>query len=198
MVGIVLYAIGLVLMINADIGLAPWEAFHIGLCQQTGLSFGVVSVTVGFIIMAFTYQLKESIGIGTILSNFLVGPLVDILFVLDWIPKAPNFVVGIFMAVFGMFIVALGTYFYIGSAFGTGPRDGLMVALTREYKKPVGLMRGSIELTVLVLGWILGANVGIGTLIIGFGFGPIVQTVFTLLKFDVKVINHSYIMQKAS
>jgi len=196
MIGLVLYAIGIVLMINADLGLAPWEAFHIGLSQVTGQSFGMVSIIVGFMIIAITYQLKESIGIGTIASNFFVGLLVDLLFFIDLIPMANNTFNGVVMILSGMVAIAVASYFYIGSAFGTGPRDGLMVALTREYNKPIGLVRGSIELSVLVLGYLLGAKIGIGTILIGFGIGPVVQVVFKLLKFEVKDIEHTAFLQK--
>lgn len=195
-IGIILYAVGLVLMVNANLGLAPWEAFHIGLSQSTGLSFGTISIIVGFLIIGVTYQLYESIGLGTIASNFFVGIFVDILFTFKVIPVATSFFQGLFMIFLGMVLLAFATYYYIGSAFGTGPRDGLMVALTRELNKPVGLIRGTIELSVLALGYLLGAKIGIGTLIIGIGIGPIIQIIFQFLKFDVKNIEHNAFLQK--
>ncbi len=183
-------------MVNANLGLAPWEAFHIGLSQSTGLSFGTISIIVGFLIIGVTYQLYESIGLGTIASNFFVGIFVDILFTFKVIPVATSFFQGLFMIFLGMVLLAFATYYYIGSAFGTGPRDGLMVALTRELNKPVGLIRGTIELSVLALGYLLGAKIGIGTLIIGIGIGPIIQIIFQFLKFDVKNIEHNAFLQK--
>ena len=196
MIGIMLYALAIVLMVNADLGLAPWEAFHIGLSRTTGLSFGMVSILVGSVIITVTYQLYESIGIGTIASNFLVGMFVDVLFRLHWIPMAHSILEGMGMIFIGMVMLAFGTYAYIGSAFGTGPRDGLMVALTREYDKPVGLVRGTIELSVLLIGYLLGAKIGLGTLLIGFGIGPVIQGVFKVLNFDVKTIQHTSLLQK--
>lgn len=196
MIGIMLYALAIVLMVNADLGLAPWEAFHIGLSRTTGLSFGMVSICVGSAIIAVTYQLRENIGIGTIASNFLVGIFVDVLFRLNWIPMAESIPIGIGMIFIGMVMLAFGTYSYIGSAFGTGPRDGLMVALTREYDKPVGLVRGTIELSVLLIGYLLGAKIGLGTLLIGFRIGPVIQGVFKVLNFDVKTIQHTSLLQK--
>jgi uncharacterized membrane protein YczE len=102
------------------------------------------------------------------------------------------------MLITGMFLIALGSYFYIGSRFGTGPRDGLMVALTRVSKKPVGLIRGLIEMTVLLLGYLLGAKIGLGTIILAFGIGPIVQLTFRILRFDVHTVTHDSLLQKAS
>jgi uncharacterized membrane protein YczE len=198
LVGIVLYALAIGLMIKADLGLAPWEAFHIGLSQTLGVSFGMVSIFVGTAIITITYHMYESIGIGTIASNFMVGFFVDILFALNWIPAPKSMLQAIVMIFSGMIILATATYCYVGSAFGTGPRDGLMVALTKTYDKPIGLIRGMIELSVLLIGYMLGAKIGLGTLLIGFGIGPIVQTVFKLLNFDVKSIRHTALLQKNS
>lgn len=198
LIGLVLYAVGIVLSIKANLGLAPWDAFHTGLSMLTGFTFGQVSIAVGVAVILITYQLKEAIGIGTIANIFCIGIVIDFLFKYQLIPAAPNVAVGVLMIFSGMVTIALASYFYIGSGFGTGPRDGLMVALTRELNKPVGLIRGMIEVTVLILGYLLGAKIGIGTLLLGVGIGPVVQIVFKLLKFEVKHIEHTAILQKSA
>lgn len=194
--GLILYAVGIVFTINANMGLAPWDAFHMGLTYMSHISFGMISILVGLLVMVFTYQLNESIGIGTLSNIFVIGLLIDLIFYLDLIPLANSMITGIPMLLIGMELIALGSYFYIGSSFGTGPRDGLMVALTRVTSKPVGLIRGLIELTVLAAGYLLGAKIGIGTLIVGLGIGPIVQLTFKVLKFDVSTITHDAFLQK--
>lgn len=195
-IGLILFSVGIVFTINANLGLAPWDAFHIGLSTLTGLSFGQISIIVGLILLVITYQLNESIGLGTITNIVLIGIFIDIIFHFQWIPLSENILSGVSMILLGMILIAIGSFFYIGSCFGTGPRDGLMVALTRVTRKPVGIIRASIELTVLILGALLGAKIGIGTLLIAFGIGPIVQVTFKLLKFDVHNIEHSSFLQK--
>lgn len=197
-VGLILFAIGIVFTINGNLGLAPWDAFHVGLSQTLGISFGQVSIVVGLSVVIINYHLRESIGIGTIMNIFVIGILIDIIFKLNLIPVSSHTVIGMIMLIAGMFLIAFASYCYIGSGFGTGPRDGLMVALTRMTKKPVGLVRGSIELTVLALGFLLGAKVGIGTLILGFGIGPIIQVTFKILNFKVEEIQHDAFLKKTA
>lgn len=194
--GLILYALGIVMTINANLGLAPWDAFHTGLSNTFHISFGQISILVGLFILLITYQLNESIGLGTMLNIFAIGILIDLIFYFHLVPVLHNLFSGIVMLFLGMVTIALGSFCYIGSGFGTGPRDGLMVALTRVTKKPVGLIRGIIECTVLFLGFLLGAKIGLGTLFLAFGIGPIVQLIFKLLKFDVHKIHHDSFLQK--
>src|SRR6056297_292603 len=152
--GLILYSIGIVMTINGNLGLAPWDAFHVGLSQTFGISFGQISIIVGLVILLITYYLKESIGIGTIANIFVIGILIDLLFYLEVIPVCREIFSGLVMILIGMIFIALATYYYIGSGFGAGPRDGLMVSLVRVLKKPVGLIRVSIEMTVLLMGYL--------------------------------------------
>ena len=188
--GLVFYALGIVIMINADIGYAPWEVFHVGLANATGLSIGVASIIAGIIIVLIVTILGEKLGLGTIASMVLTGVFIDIIFLLDFIPMAKNLIIGIIMMIMGLFILAIGSYFYIKSAFGVGPRDNLMVVLARRTKFPVGVCRSTIELLVMVIGWVLGGMVGIGTIISVIAIGFCIQITFRLLKFDVTVIKH--------
>lgn len=195
-IGLILYAVGIVFIINANMGLTSWDALHMGLTYVTKLTFGTISILVGFVILIFTYQLNESIGIGTLTNIIGIGLLIDLLFYLNIIPLSHSKLSGLPMLIIGMELIALGSYFYIGAGFGTGPRDGLMVALTRVTGKPIGLIRGLIEVTVLSSGYLLGAKVGLGTLIVGLSIGPIIQITFKVLKFDVHIISHNAFIQK--
>jgi len=188
--GLIFYAAGIVLMINANIGYAPWEVFHVGLANTIGLTIGVTSIIAGIVIVIIVTVLGEKLGFGTICSMVLTGVFIDIIFYLNIIPIANNLLIGIIMLISGLFIIALGSFFYIRSAFGVGPRDNLMVVLARKTKLPVGLCRSIIELLVTVIGWLLGGMIGIGTIISVIAVGFCIQIVFKIFKFDVTVIKH--------
>jgi len=191
--GLFLYSLGIVFTINAHIGYAPWDVFHIGLANTVGLSIGTVLILIGIIIGLISVLLGEKIGIGTILNMIFIGLFLDIILKLDVIPVADNLLLGIIMLFIGLFIIAFATYFYIGSALGAGPRDSLMVAVTRITKLPIGICRGIIEFFVVALGWMLGGMVGIGTVLAAFGIGFCVQITFGLLKFDATKVKHESI-----
>jgi uncharacterized membrane protein YczE len=188
--GLLLFAIGIVLTIRANIGYAPWDVFHVGLANQIGLSIGTVSILVGIVLIIIVTLLKEKLGLGTIFNVVLIGIFLDVIFWIDIIPLANNPIIGTIMLITGLFIVAIGSYFYIKSGFGVGPRDNLMVVLARKTKLPVGLCRGIIELSVTVGGWLLGGMVGFGTIICAIGIAFCIQLVFSLFKFDVTAVQH--------
>ena len=120
----------------------------------------------------------------------LIGVFLDIILKSHIIPVAETLVLGVAMLFVGLFIIALATYFYIKSAFGAGPRDSLMVALTRKTGLPVGVCRGIIELLAVVAGWMLGGMLGIGTIIFALAIGYFIQTTFKLLAFDATEVKH--------
>nr|WP_106779404.1 hypothetical protein [Lysinibacillus timonensis] len=189
--GLFLYALGSYLIIQANIGLAPWEAFSMGGSYLTHISYGNIVVITGFIIIAINYALKEKIGFGTILNAILIGKFVDLIQFANIIPMMSNVWLGIIMLLLGQVVICLGSYFYIGASLGCGPRDSLMVALGKRLPKvPIGAIRGLLEGTVLIIGWLLGAKVGIGTIISVIAIGFILQYTFKLLHFDVKNIQH--------
>lgn len=188
--GLFLYALGIVVTMNAHIGYAPWEVFHVGLAKTTGISIGTASIITGIIIGIIGLLLGEKLGLGTILNMILIGVFLDIILGFHIIPVTNNLAFGIIMMIIGLYIIALASYFYIGSAFGAGPRDSLMVALTRKTGLPIGVCRGTIELLAVIVGWKLGGMVGIGTVLAAFAIGFCVQTTFKLLKFDATEVKH--------
>ncbi len=196
--GLFLYSLGIVLTLKANIGYAPWEVLHVGLSRTTGMSIGVASILVGLLIGLVVWLMKESLGLGTLLNMILIGIFIDILILLDFIPKMNQFPQGLLLMVIGLFVISFGSYFYIGSGFGAGPRDSLMVVLTRKTGLPVGVCRGGIELTAVFVGWLLGGMVGIGTVIAAFGIGLCVQITFKILKFDPTTVKHETLRQTIS
>ena len=188
--GLFLYALGIVVTMNAHIGYAPWDVFHVGVAKTVGISIGNASIIIGLIVVIIAVIFGEKIGIGTIFNMLLIGVFLDILLKLHIIPIANNFFFGIIMMVVGLFIISLASYFYIGSAFGAGPRDSLMVAITRKTGFPVGVCRGTIELLAALVGWKMGGMIGMGTIISAFVIGFCVQVTFKLLKFDATKVKH--------
>jgi len=191
--GLFLYAVGIVLTINANLGLSPWQVFHQGVSKHIGITMGQASITVGFIFVILDWILGEKLGIGTICNMIFIGVFIDVLMLNNLIPVFSNLFAQVLMMILGMFVIGVASYFYIGAGLGSGPRDGLMVALTKRTKKSIGFIRNSIELSVLTIGYMLGGTVGVGTLIMVIGLGYFVQFTFKLFKFDVSKVKHKFI-----
>lgn len=189
--GLALFAFGNYLQVQAGVGLSPWVAFNQGVGVLTGLSIGTITILCGVVIIAIDYLIGEKIGFGTILNALLIGIFLDWFILLDFIPAMDGLVTGVPMLLVGLGITGLASYFYISAGMGCGPRDGLMVGLARRFPKtPVGVIRSIIEGTVLVVGWLCGATIGVGTVIAVFGLGAIIQTTFHIFRFDVTELTH--------
>jgi uncharacterized membrane protein YczE len=191
--GLFLYAIGIVFTINANLGLSPWDVFHQGLSKLTGITMGQASMLIGLTIIILDWVLGERVGVGTICNMLFIGIFMDFLMLNHLIPVFHNLIAKVLMMFLGMFIIGIASYFYISAGLGSGPRDGLMVALTKRTSKSVRFIRNSIELTVLVIGYFLGGTIGVGTLVMVLGGGYFVQFAFKLFKFDVKKVQHRFI-----
>jgi len=195
MAGFFVYSLGIAFSVNAQLGLAPWEVFHQGMSNQLGISMGVAIQIAGAAILILDMLLHERIGWGTIGNVYFVGFFLDLIQQSGLIPLYQGFLPRILMMLAGIILISLATYLYLGAQLGSGPRDGLMVALTKMLKLPVGVIRGAIELTALIAGYFMGGSIGWGTLIMPLGMGFFIQTIFSLLKFDVRQIQHHTIDQ---
>ena len=195
MIGLFLYALGIAFTIQANIGYGPWEVFHAGLALRTGMSIGVSSIVAGVAILIVVTLCKEELGLGSIVSMIVTGLFIDLILIINVIPVPASLPGGVAMLVAGLFVISAGSYFYIKSAFGAGPRDNLMVLLARKTKLPIGLCRGMVELAATLIGWMLGGMVGIGTLISGFAIGLCIQLTFAAFKFDATAVRHEPIKQ---
>lgn len=191
--GYFLYALGIALTVDANLGLAPWDVLHQGLSQTLGITFGTASIGVGIIIVALNVKLGERVGWGTIGNMIFIGVFLDMLFGSGLLPSLESVPLRVIQLFAGMYIIGLASYVYLGCGMGSGPRDGLMVALTKKTCKPVGLIRSGIELCVLAVGYFLGGSIGIGTVLTALGIGIAVQHVFRLVKFDVKGQKHRFV-----
>jgi uncharacterized membrane protein YczE len=188
--GLFLFALGIVFALNANIGYPPWDVFHAGLGGNLGVTIGVAGIITAAGLTAVVALLGERIGLGTIANMILVGVFIDLILALEVVPVGESFLTGLGIMVVGLYIIAVASYFYIGSGFGAGPRDSLMVALSRITRLPLGFCRGIIEIVVALFGWLMGGPIGAGTVIFGLFIGVCVQVFFKLLRFDPKKVKH--------
>lgn len=181
-IGLIVCGIAFAIMLQAAIGLDPWDTFHLGLSRATGVSIGIVVIIVGFAVMFLWIFLKQKLGIGTILNAITIGVAIDVFIAL--VPQAPNFWWGLGYFVIAILINGVGISMYVGAGLGPGPRDGLMTGLVRVSGKPLWLIRTSIEVVVLVLGWVLGGTIGVGTVLYAFAIGPVVHVMLPWFNLD--------------
>jgi uncharacterized membrane protein YczE len=178
--GLVVFGLGIALMAQAGLGLGPWEAFHQGIARLAGQELGTISILVGIPILALWWPLGERPGIGTVLNVALIGSATNV--GLGFVPHPAEPAVQLAMMVAGVVLIGIGSGLYLGADLGPGPRDGLMTGLHHRFGWSIRRARTSIELSVLVLGFLLGGTVGLGTIAFAFGIGPIVQ--WALGRFD--------------
>ena len=193
--GLTLFALGIVLTLNAKIGYSPWEILHSGLSVLSGISIGMVSSIVGLAIGVIIWIRGEKFGIGSILNMVGIGLIMDLFLALGFIPVAHTLPSSILMLVAGLYTIALGSFFYIAAGFGAGPRDGLMLILTRVTHVPIGVVRSLIEFTAAFIGWLLGGMVGLGTVISVLAGGFCVQTTFKLFRFEPDKVTHETLQE---
>lgn len=169
--GLFLYGLSLRLMLDARVGVAPWEVLHVGVTRHLPLTVGLVSILTGVMIVAFTaLRLRERIGLGTVLNVVLIGVFLDVLAPLIPNPEALGWRWAQFLLGVGLLGFATGAY--VAAGLGAGPRDGLTLALRRVTGWPVPRIRSGVELLVLLLGWALGGPLGWGTLVFAVTVGP--------------------------
>lgn len=187
--GLLITAAGVVLVLQANVGLEPWSVLHQGLSIAFGITYGNAATIVGAAVIAIAVLFGESFGIGTVANVFVAPVMIDIFLWLDWVPQMQGIIPGIFMLLAGLELIVFGTWMYMQSTLGEGPRDALMVVLNRKTKRSVGLCRSTVELIAILVGWRLGGQVGIGTVISAVGIGTLFNLNFALLRFDAATLH---------
>lgn len=179
--GFIIFGLSIALLIRADLGTGPWAVLAVALADLTGTSPGTMIVVTGLIVLFGTLAMREKIGWGTLGNIICIGPWVDLFLV--YIPSLKgNLILQIFGMLVAIFLTGLATAVYISVNSGAGPRDSLMLAVSRITGKSVRLSWVAIEIVVVILGWTLGGPVGVGTLAFAVLIGPFVQSFFRLLK----------------
>jgi uncharacterized membrane protein YczE len=178
-VGLALYGFGCGLMVEAGVGLDPWTVFAQGVSLHTGIGIGWVTNLIGFGVLLLWIPLRQKPGVGTIANILLVGTSIQVTVTL--MPALDDLVTRIAVFAAGLVSVAVASGLYIGAHFGPGPRDGLMTGIRSRFGWPIWLARAVVELTVLAAGWLLGGNVGVGTVAFAVLIGPMVHVTLPLL-----------------
>ena len=173
LVGLFLYGIGIAFIVRGEIGAAPWDVLTQGIANHVPLSFGVITILTSVVVLLLWIPLRQKPGVGTLLNALLVGPAADIGLAL--IPTGQDLWLRICFFVIGLVVLSAATGLYIGTHFGPGPRDGLMTGLHRVTGWRIWIVRTAIEVTVVLIGWLLGGNVGLGTLAFALLVGPLCQ-----------------------
>ncbi|PYE50551.1 YczE/YyaS/YitT family protein [Deinococcus yavapaiensis] len=177
--GLALYGTSMALMVHANLGLDPWDVFHQGVAAQLGWSFGTVVIVTGALVLLAWIPFKQRPGLGTLSNVVVLGVVADAMLAL--LPPVPSIFARALLFTAGLLLNAVATAAYIGARFGPGPRDGLMTALVKRTGGSVRLVRTCIEVSVLLLGWVLGGGVGVGTVAYALLIGPLVQPLLPIL-----------------
>lgn len=173
LIGLSGYGLSMAMMVRSGLGLDPWDVFHQGLALRTGMTIGLASAVVGVAVLLAWIPLRNRPGIGTIANVIVIAVTVDVALLL--IPTPTSLAVRIALMLGAVLLNAFSTVLYIGAGLGPGPRDGLMTGLVVRTGRSVRLVRTTIEVSVLTVGWLLGGTVGVGTVLYAFGIGPLVQ-----------------------
>lgn len=180
--GLVLYGVSLALMVQAGLGLDPWDVFHQGLARHTPFTLGQVVIAVGALVLLLWIPLRQRPGIGTVSNVVVIGLAVDAS--LAVLPPVDGLPVRVVALAAGVLLNAVATASYLGAGLGPGPRDGLMTGWVRRAGGSVRRVRTVIELTVLAAGWLLGGTVGIGTVAYALAIGPLVHLLLPVFDLD--------------
>lgn len=182
--GLILFSAAIVAMLESGLGLPPWDVLHQGIAEHSPLTLGTAGIVAGVVILVVAWAIGAPPGFGTVANTIVIGAGIDIMAALEPVRALSEAglaarigLVGTGIALFGV-----GSAFYIGAGLGAGPRDSLMLAITRRTGRRIGLVRGGLEVTVLIVGLLLGGTAGLGTLALALLVGPSVEGSFWLVR----------------
>ena len=189
--GLFIFAFGVHLTIFANIGLAPWDCLGMGISYHTPLNYGLAMTSVAVLVLALDILMGERIGFGTVIDALLTGNFIQLFNSLNPLPLNQELLSGVLILLAGLAVMAIGQYLYMSGAQGCGPRDALLVGLgKRLHRLPIGLVEVLLWALVLLIGWLLGGPVGLGTLVSTFGAGLVMQLIYNLIHFEPRSIRH--------
>jgi len=182
-IAFMIIGVGIDLSVKANLGVSSWTVFHLGIAKHIGFTQGQVSQAVGLAIIALSYFLGIRPALGTIMNMVLIGWFYDLSVYYAVIPEASSIPVSAFYILVSVFLTGFGGAMYMSAGLGAGPRDSLMLALTKRFNWPVGRIKTTMEVTVLILGWILGGPVGVGTIAFSISVGPTIEKSFEFFRY---------------
>ncbi|EPC2363278.1 TPA: YitT family protein [Citrobacter freundii] len=172
-IGLTLYGVSTAMFVRADLGADPWNVFHLGVANLLSMNIGVVIIAVGVLVLLAWIPLRQRPGFGTLSNVIMIGLAADAALLV--IPGFESLLARSGLLVSAVILNALATSLYIGAGFGAGPRDGLMTGIHARTGWPVRRIRTAIEVSVLLIGWLLGGTVGVGTVLYALAIGPLIQ-----------------------
>lgn len=197
LLGFVLIAAAIVIA-KQSFCLAPWNVLNDGIAYTFSVSMGTANIIVGTTILALDILLHETFGVGMVLNIWLIGVFTDVLMALNshiaLLPRIEEVPLQIVFCLLALVVNAFGIYFYMSARMGAGPRDTLVVFLTKHLPMPVGICKLLLEAVVCLAGWSFGGEVGVGTFLFVLCGGPILQFVFQLFRFDVKAVKNESVL----
>ena len=186
--GLLAFAFGEAMIVRANLGVMSWDVLHQGLARHLGLTIGQWSVIVGALVLLLWIPLRERPGLGTVSNVVVIGLALDAFLALLSAPTSMP--ARIALLVTGICVNGVATAAYVGASLGPGPRDGLMTGLVRTTGRPVGLVRTAIEVSVVLVGWLLGGNLALGTALFVLAIGPLVHVFLPLLTVGERPAGH--------
>jgi uncharacterized membrane protein YczE len=186
LVGLFLFAVGVVANLNSGLGMNPWGVLNVGVSNIMPLTLGQASQVIGIVVIAIGWALGFAPGFGTLMNMYFIGLFIDLIIAWELIPTPTDPMFQYLLLILSVAVLGVGSLFYMGVQLGAGPRDGLMLGLVRKLDKQVAYVRAGIEGTVLILGYLLGGPVGVGTVITALTTGYSVQLFFRLGRFNSK------------
>ena len=182
LVGLFVFAVGIVCLYEARLGLSCWDVLNQGVAKHSPLSFGEANIAVSVVVLTTAALLGARIGVGTVSNAVLVGAFVDQLLRIGWVTSRAHdpLAARIGLLALGIVLMGIATALYVGASFGAGPRDSLMLVLSLRTHARISIVRGILEAVPLALGFALGGKVGVGTLIYVVAIGPVVEASFAL------------------
>jgi len=173
LVGLTLYGASMGMMVESHLGLDPWDVFHDGVAKRLPLSFGMVVIVTGLVVLLLWIPMRQMPGLGTLANAVVIGLATDA--TLTVLPTPDALAPRAALLLGGVVLNGLAGALYIGAQLGPGPRDGLMTGLVRRTGLSVRLVRTTLEVTVLAVGFLLGGTVGLGTVLYALAIGPLLQ-----------------------
>lgn len=172
-IGLSLYGLSTAMFVRADLGADPWNVFHLGVAKLLTMDIGTVMIITGALVLLFWIPIRQRPGLGTISNVIVIGLAADV--ALSLMPTLETLPARGALLVLAVIVNALATGMYIGAGFGAGPRDGLMTGIHARTGWSVRSVRTAIEVSVLLIGWLLGGTVGVGTVLYALAIGPLIQ-----------------------
>lgn len=182
--GLTLFAAAIVSLLESRLGLAPWDVFHLGIAAHTPLTIGTAGIVVGLAVLVVAWALGQPPGFGTLANAIVIGALVDVFRGIDAVARlsAGSLASRTALLFVGIGLFGVASALYIGAGLGAGPRDSMMLVLSRRTGVRIAVVRGAIEVTVVVTGALLGGTFGVGTVAVAVLIGPTVEAGFWALQ----------------